>query len=168
MSIDEILSLNDDQMNTQFQVLFPNGIPGGGSGDNIVIRMDETVQIPRESVGSYDTYFKGMKITRPNMTDESEKLLTLSVRLDQQWEVFDDLQNWKRSVHNPIKGTRLPLATVSTGLLVQFLDGSNNIVKTAVFNNCVIKEIEVSAFEHNGTDPSRLEIVLIFGSLDWE
>ena len=168
MSINEILNLEDDQMSSQFQVLFSAGIPGGGSGDNIVLRMDQAVQVPWEVVGSYDFYYKGMKITRPNMTDESEKLLTLNVRLDQQWEVFDDLHNWKRSVHNPITGTRLPLATASTTVLVQFLDGSGNIVKTATFTNVLIKELEVTAFEHAGTDPSRLEMVLIFGSLDWE
>ena len=140
MSIDTILNLEDDQLSSQFQVQFPNGIPLGGSGDNIILRMDQSVQVPRESVGSYDFYYKGMKITRPNMTDESEKLLTLNIRLDQQWEVFDDLQNWKRSVYNPITGTRLPLATVSVPVFVQFLDGEGNIIKTAVFNNSVIKE----------------------------
>ena len=168
MSIDAVLQTDDDQLDSQFQVLFPAGIPGGGSGDNIVIRMDQSVQIPRESVGSYDFFYKGLKITRPNMTDETEKTITLNVRIDQQWAVYDDILNWKRSVHNPITGTRLSLSDVSTQVLVQALDNEGNIVKTAVFNNCLIKEVEVTPFDHAGLDPSRLEMVLIFGSLDWE
>jgi hypothetical protein len=167
MAIDQILSLSDDQMTSQFQIQFPNGIPGGGSGENVSLRMDQTLDIPEESVGEYTFYYKGMIIIRPNMTDETDKHMLLSVRIDQQWEVFEALKNWKRMVHDPINGTRLPLASVSTTMLAQALDGSGDVVQTTTFSNVIIKNFKVTAWEHAGTDPSRVEINLIFGTSDW-
>lgn len=167
-TINEILALSDDQMSSQFQIQFPNGIPGSGSGDNVALRMDQTIDIPDESVSEYTFYHKGMLIVRPNMQDETDKHLLLSVRIDQQWDVFEAIKSWKRLVHDPINGTRLPLASVSTTLLVQALDSSNNVVQTTTFTNVIIKSFKVTAFEHAGTDPSRVELNLIFGTIDWE
>lgn len=168
MSIEEVMNLSDDQMASQFQIQFPNGIPGGGSGENITLRMDQELDIPDESVTEYEFFYKGMKIIRTSMQDETEKRLILSARLDQQWAIFEDIKNWKRLVHDPISGTRLPLASVSTTMLFQALDGSNDVVQTATFTNVIIKRYKVTAFEHAGTDPARVELELLFGTMDWE
>jgi len=167
MSINEILNLSDDQLNSQYQILFPNGIPGGGSGDNLVLRMDQAIQIPRESVGEYEIYYKGAKIVRPSMMEDTDKHITIQVRIDQQWTVFEDIKTWKRMVHDPINMTRLPIATVSCPILFQALDGSQKVVQTCTLSNCVIQQFEVTSFEPNGTDPSRVEMQIIYGTSDW-
>ncbi len=168
MSINDVINLSDDQMASQFQIQFPNGIPGGGSGDDIALRMDTSLDIPDETVGEYTFYYKGMKVVRPNMIEESPKELLLTVRIDQQWGIFEDIKNWKRLVHDPINGTRLPTASVSTTLLFQALDGSGNVVQTTTFTNVVIKSFKVTSFENEGGDPSRVEMNLLFGTADWE
>jgi len=168
MAIEEILSLSDDAMTSQFQIQFPNGIPGSGSGENVALRMDQALDPPEESVGEYEFFYKGLKIVRPNMQDESDKHVLITVRIDQQWAVFEALKNWKRLVHDPINGTRLPTASVSTTMLVQALDGGGDIVQTATFTNVVLKSFKVTSWEHAGADPQRVELNLIWGTMDWE
>lgn len=168
MSINDVINGSDDQMSSQFQIQFAGGIPGGGSGDDVTLRMDQALDIPEETVGQYEYYYKGLKIVRPNMLDESTKELLLTVRIDQQWSVFENIKNWKRLVHDPINGTRLPTAVVSTTMLFQALDGDKTVVQTATFTNVIIKNFKVTAFEHGGSDPARVELNLIFGTLDWE
>jgi hypothetical protein len=53
-------------------------------------------------------------------------------------------------------------------MLFQALDGQGATVKTCTFTNVKIKNYKVTAFEHGGTDPSRVELNLIFGTMDWE
>jgi hypothetical protein len=168
MSINDVINLSDDQMASQFQIQFPNGIPGGGSGDEIALRMDQSLDIPEEAVGEYIFYYKGLKIVRPNMIDESTKELLITVRLDQQWNIFEQIKAWKRLVHDPINGTRLPTASVSTTMLFQALDGSGDVMQTATFTNVIIKNFKVTSFENEGGDPARVEMNLLFGTADWE
>lgn len=163
----DLIRLSDDMLNSQYQILFPNGIPGGGSGDNIALRMDQPIQIPRESVGEYDIYYKGMKITKTSMLEDTDKHITIQVRIDQQWAVFEDIKNWKRLVHDPINGTRLPFASINCPILFQALDGSQAVKQTCTLSQCVIKEFEVTSFEPNGTDPSRVEMNIIYQTSDW-
>lgn len=166
--VDRILNAGDDQLNSQFNLVFPAGIPGGGSGENIALRMDQSFDPPAESTGEYEIFFQGIKIPVLNMTDETDKHITLSVRLDQQWAVFDDIMNWKEGCYNPRTGTRMASSDTRIPVLVQALDGQKNISKTLRFTGVQCKEVKITSFEHNGTDPSRLELQLTFVSMDYE
>ncbi len=168
MSVDRILNSGDDQLTSQFNLVFPAGIPGGGSGENIALRMDQTFDPPEEATGEYELFFQGAKIVVLNMTDETDKHLTISVRLDQQWTVFDDIMNWKEGCYNPRTGTRLPASDTRIPLLVQALDGQKSIVKTIRFTGVQCKNVKITSFEHNGTDPSRLELQLTFAEMNYE
>ena len=166
MSVD-LIRLSDDALNSQYQILFPKGIPGGGSGDNIALRMDQPISIPREAVGEYEIFYKGRKIVKTNMLEETDKHITLQVRIDQNWAVFEDIKNWKRLVYDPINGTRLPIASISCPIVFQMLDGSQVVKQTCTLTQCVLKEFEVMSFEPQGNDPSRVELNIIYQTSDW-
>ena len=170
MSIAPILQLGDDALASQFQLTFPAGIPGGAGagGDIVALRIDQPVDVPMESVGEYEYYYKGIKITKTNMTDETDKHLDVQVRLDQQWAVFDAIKAWKDIVHNPRNGTRLAWALINAPILLEALDGSGAVVKRIKIANAVLKSFKITSFEAGSTDPSRLELQFVFSSLDYE
>lgn len=168
MSIDKILGLSDDQLSNQFQLVFPNGIPGGGNGELTALRMDQQFDAPEETSSEYTINYKGMTIMKPGMLDETDKHFSCAVRLDQQWEVFDDIIRWKEMCHNPRNGTRLPFAVINTTVLVQALDGANKIVKTIKYGGVVIKGVKVETFDHASTDPSRITLNFMFSTVAYE
>lgn len=168
MGVEIILGLADDQLSNQFQLVFPSGIPGGGNGDLVALRMDQQFDAPEQTTNEYTINYKGMTVMKAGMLDETDKHFSIAVRIDQQWEVFDSIMKWKQMVHNPINGTRLPFALVNTTVLVQSLDGQNNIVKTIKFGGVLIKGVKVETFDHASTDPSRMTLNFMFSTLAYE
>ena len=94
MSVDAVLLLGDDQLQNQFKVVFPNGIPGGGNTEAVSMRMDQSIDIPQQTIYKYDIDFRGSKISKTGKKEETDKTLTMSVRVDQQWQVYDDIKLW--------------------------------------------------------------------------
>lgn len=162
-----ILALQDDQLANQFKLSFPNGIPGGGSGENIALRMDQSFDPPEETVGEYQYFYKGLSVTKPNMLDETDKHITMQVRIDQQWAVFDDLMNWKNLVHNPRMGTGLPFASISATLIVEALDNLSKTQKKIKYTGVVIKGVKIETFEHGSSDPSRVTLNFMYQTVDY-
>lgn len=165
--ISTILTLQDDQLANQFKIIFPNGIPGGGSGDNISLRMDQSFDPPEETVGEYQYFYRGMSVTKPNMLDETDKHFSMQVRIDQQWAVFDDLMNWKELVHNPRWGTGLPFASINTTVIIEALDNLGKTQKKIKYSGVVIKGVKVETFEHGSSDPSRVTLNFIFQNVEY-
>lgn len=167
MAISTILTLQDDQLANQFKITFPGGIPGGGSGDNISLRMDQSFDPPEETVGEYQYFYRGMSVTKPNMLDETDKHFSMQVRIDQQWSVFDDLMNWKELVHNPRWGTGLPFASISTTMIVEAIDNLGKTQKKIKYTGVVLKGVKVETFEHGSSDPSRVTLNFIFQNVEY-
>lgn len=163
-AIDTIVNLPDDQQANQFQISFPDGIPQGGSGENVALRMDQSIDIPEDTVNVYEIFYKGMKIQKTGTLDESDKTISIPVRIDQQWAVWDDLYAWKNAVFNSNEATRLPSSETRTTMLIQALDGNDNVVKTHQLNGVQLRGIKVGTYEHGSGDPMRAELNFIFAS----
>ena len=165
MSSDIILGLGDDQLASQYQVIFPEGIPGGGNGERISLRMDADLDLPEDTVETYDISFKGMKITQTSMTHGMDKKITLTVRLDQQWKVFDDLQKWYKMCYDPLTATAMPDLATRTNILIQTNDASQKIVKTIRLKNAKITSLKIGTFDHTSSDPIKLTLNFIFSDM---
>lgn len=168
MSIDKILTLGDDAHLNQWQAVFPDGIPTGGDSESIVLRMDQTFSLPAEVIYKYDINFKGAIIPKTGRKEDTEKTLTVSVRVDQQWQVFDDLRAWLKAVYDPSTNTAMPDLLVRTPIAVQMLDGNNAVVKTLLFTYSKITNIKITDADNSSGDPFRLELSFIYGDLEVE
>jgi hypothetical protein len=162
MSSDIILALGDDQLASQFQLAFPNGIPGGGDSDQIRLRMDQDFDPPEDAVETYEIKYKGMTILKTSMTHSMDKKFTVNVRVDQQWKVFDDLNAWWKMCYDPINGVALPDASVRTDIIVQAQDGQKVVKKNIRFKNCKIHSIKINPFDNASADPTRITLGFIF------
>lgn len=168
MSIDRILSLGDDAHSNQFQITFPAGIPTGGDSESITLRMDQTFSLPEEIIYKYDIDFKGVKVPKTGRKEDTDKLITVSVRIDQKWLVFDDLRAWLKAVYDPQTNTAMPDLLLRTPIAVQMLDGDNSVVKTFLFSYSKIFALKVTDADNSSGDPFRVEIQFIYGDLEVE
>lgn len=166
MSLDNMISLGDDQMANNFILSFPGGIPTGGDSDAVSFRMEEAVTMPEDGGGEYEIVYQGLKLVKPNNTDQMDKHVTINVRVDSQWNVYKDLKKWKNAVYNNVDGTYLPSGSTSTTMAVQALNGQKDIVKTFLFKSTWLQKIKVQDFSHTEEGPAKLELTFIFGS--WE
>lgn len=162
MSTDTFMNLGNDQLANQFQLIFPSGIPGGGNNTQICLRMDQSFDPPENTVGVYELIFRGVKIPKTNMLDETTKEFTFDVLIDQQWSVYDDLNNWKMLVYDPIQGTAQAETATRTVMLVQALDGSSTVMKTFRFKGVKLKSIKPGTFDNTSGDPLRVTVTFIF------
>ena len=153
-------------MVNMFQMVFPNGIPGAKNTNAIALRMDQTIEPPENSVSVYDIMYKGMKIPKTGSSDDTDKSVSFDVRLDQQWQVYDDLMRYKKMVFDPNLGTRQPDLLTRTTIAVQAVDGANKVVKTIYFKGAKLKSLKIAAFDQNGTDPMRLTLTWIYAKFE--
>jgi len=166
MNVENIINLGEDQMAAMFVMSIPGGIPTGGDDEAVTLRMQESFPMPDDGGGEYEIVYQGLKITKPNMTDATDKHFEVVVRLDQQWKVYDELKTWKDAVYNPVLGTKLPHENTQTTVVVQALDGAKSVVKTFTFNYCWLQKIKVMDFSHTEETPTTLTLTFIYGYME--
>jgi len=166
MSTSEIMGLGDDQMSNMFRISFPTGIPGGGDGKSLAMRMDQSLDIPERAVSTYEFFFKGKKVTKTGTSEESATDLTFDIRLDQGWQQYDSLSNWLKLVADFEKGVFMDSASCQTSMVFEAIGRNDEVVKTIVFKGVVLKGLNISAWDNGGTDPTRVTANFIFLSYD--
>jgi hypothetical protein len=164
--VDKILGLGDDQLASQFIVLFPEGLPGGGDVDNLSLRLDESIDPPSEEVGMYNIKYRGMDIPKTNMSEQTSKEIELIARLDGNWEIYKMLRKSFEITYNPVTGTSLGEASSRFLMEVQALNGSNDVVETLSFKNSKIRTLKISNFGHEEETPAKITFGLIYGSME--
>jgi hypothetical protein len=167
-----IHTMGNDQMATQYELSFPNGIPGTDADTirNILLRLHGAFTIPNDGVGTYDTWYKGIKSTRPNGVEESTKEFPLEIRVDENWQVYDAFKNWKNRVHNPLGGTVGVVKTdisdssnIATLMKLSALSAyTHQEVKAFYFHYTVLRDIAVSAFDYSSGEPIILTLTFTF------
>mgnify|MGYP000943454114 FL=1 len=166
ISTDQIMALGDDQMLSQFSLIFPNGIPGGGDAQTVALRMDTTFDPPEESVNVYEIFHKGFKIPKTGMLQEGTKEFTIEVRIDQQWQVYDDLKRWANLSYDHTNGTGFPDAMTRATVIVQAEDRSQSGVKQIVFRGAKPKSDKLPTFDNQSGDPARVQLTFIFVKME--
>ena len=164
----DLLALSDDQLQTQFSLEFPKGIPGGGNSDLITLRADTTFSIPELTTGTYSLFKKGVKIEKTNMVQETSKEISLEVRIDQQWEVVDAIYAWQKLCYNFETGTAGSEAVTRTDMYLIPEDTQNKAVKTIKFMGVKLKGFQIGDFDNQGGDPVRITMNMIFLDMDIE
>jgi len=165
--VDKILGLGDDQLASQYIVLFPDGLPGGGDVDSLSLRLDEGFDMPQDEVGTYEIKYRGMTITKTNMSEQTSKEYELVARLDKDWKIYDALRETFEITYNPIKGTALGDTSARFTVEVQALDSQNNVVKTVSFKNSKIKALKPPAFGNEEEGAAKITIGFIYGSMEF-
>jgi hypothetical protein len=161
------LSVADDQMANQFDVVF-SGLPvasGDGSAKatttELKLRMDKSIDIPEVKAATYDIEYRGMKMPMVAQKEDFDKTITLNFRLDENWKVFNALQSWYLKAFDPNTGIRGNFADYSVSLSFNAYRG-NTSKQIITFENIRIKSLKLETFDHGSTDPSRVECSFLY------
>lgn len=168
ISTDKILSLGDDQAASQFSIIFPNGIPGGGDAETISLRCDQSFDPPENVVNVYEFFHKGYKFPKTGMLQETTKEFTIDIRLDQNWKVYDDIIAWANMSYDHSNGTALPEIMARSTVIVQAEDRNQNSVKKITFKYAKPKSVKIGTFDNQSGDPVRITVIFIFFEMKTE
>jgi hypothetical protein len=166
MSVDIILSLGNDSLVGQWQCVFPKGIPGGGNADEVRLRMDQQFTMPQETITTYEIDYRGAKVMKTAKKEETDKTLTVSVRMDQQWHVYDTLKAWHRLIYDPVLNIASSDLDTRIPVVIQNLDQNNDIAKAFTFSYCKLTQLKVTDWDNTSGEPVRCECTLIYGYME--
>ncbi len=162
MSTDTIFSLGADQLLSQWELSFPDGIPTGGGAENVALRVDTSFTIPEQSVGTYTINKKGITVPKTNTQTQNTKTFTIEWRIDQDWITFEDMKKWATAVYDHINGTALPEISVRATVLLSLLDTQNTVKKLIRFKNCKPSGYSLSALDNASGEPMRCTMTFIY------
>lgn len=159
--------LATDAMSDQFGIVFPEGIPGGGSGELLRLRLNDGFDEPELTAAVYDVNFEGLKIPKTG-SEETDKQFTMTFRMDGNWKVYEALKNWHGRVINTITGAlQAEKDTRTTMILNAYGPPNKSIVYSKRFNGVKIKTFKVSTWNYeNKAEPVKIEAGFIFINTD--
>jgi len=161
MSLDQILNLGDDQIQSQFSVEF-SSIPGGGDPVTISLRMDQEFDPPARETGTYEIWYQGQKIVKTSVVDATEKMFTLNFRIDQEWKTYSALSKWYSMVYDEEEGTAQEDAVTRTSFICTAY-GPNKTPKFRMkYKKVKIKKLKVGTFNNQEGEPLRAEAEFIY------
>lgn len=163
--IPDITSLGDDALVHQYEVTI-HGIPTGGDNAAVTLRMDQNVDIPEQTIGEYEIRHKGHLFVKLNRMEETDKHITIDIRIDQDWEVYDTLRKWHRSSFNPQTGIATADSANRTRMDVASLYPDNSAAKYFTLVGLKIKGVKISAFDQNTGDPVRATVNFVYDYIE--
>ncbi len=165
MSVDTSHQLEDDALASQFNLII-HDIPGGGRTKRISLRMDQTFEPPEELINTIDVWFRGLKIPKTHPSEGTTKEFNVSVRMDADWHIYDDLKKWMRKCYDPRNSTALANSSTTTNIWIEALNRTGKNVKTFKFIDAKIKSLKVDPFDNASDDPIRLTLSFIYRRMD--
>ena len=158
MITDKILQLKDNQMANMFEIFFPKGIPGGGDISELALRIKGSIPLPDKSIAIWERVYKGVKIPFPISVDETDKSITLTAILDQNWEIYDALNNYHKMIFDPETGTGFPTSEIRTTIGIRMLNTQQQVVKTLLFQGAFMSRFKASDPDYEATEPQEVEM----------
>lgn len=169
--IETIFLQGSDQIASQYKIDFPSGLPAGviAPTDNniLILRLDKEFEIPRQQTYQYEVFYNGLKVPRTGPKDETEKMIKLDFRLDQNWEVYNILKSWMNVVYNDREG--IAGDEIATRTTVRFTALAGDATNQTRVNKKVIeffyskpKSLGVSQFAQDSGDPNRVDIEMLY------
>ena len=98
------LSTANDQMANQFQARFAN-VPGTTDSTQLTLRVKGSVEPPDNQIATYEVEYQGIKYSMLSAKDDTDKTITITFRLDQNWTVYESLKGWMSNNFNFSTGT---------------------------------------------------------------
>ncbi len=168
MGVKQVIESGEDQLKSHYNLIFPTGIPLGGSGTNVILRCNKTFETPPDDTETYDIFFHGVKYPQTGNVSE-DKTFSLIVRLSKDWAEYKDIKRWLDKVRNPHSNGRLPDAVLRTTFILQPIDidadGNETPSRTPItFYAVKIKGISGVDFDHQSTnEPVEYTLSFIYG-----
>lgn len=169
MSVNILAALTDDAMANMYELVFPNGIPGGGGDASILqLRADQNIDIPARTITPYEVKYQGSIIPKTAANIETDKKFMVAFRIDANWEVWNVLKAWHDLIFNEKLGSYAPEADTRTTMILRHFGPNRVVRKQLKINGLKLFEIHETERSHDSTDPMRVECQFMFAWIDEE
>lgn len=159
--------LTDDAFQNQYEILFPDGIPGGGDATILKLRADKEFEIPEDMTAEYTIEYQGIKIPKTSAKEETDKKFTISYRLDANWLVHESLRKWRALVLDGNTGSGGTEAQTRTTLIFNHYKSNKVLARSIRFNGVKLFSLKDGSFSHESGDPVRVECQFMYVSKDY-
>ena len=164
----KLINIGDDALSNEFDIFFPSGIPGFTLLTDLAIRTT-TVAIPEQSVGTYDTNYKGRKVTKRNNMNETPTEFTFTYRIDKNYLTYIGLSSYFNTYCNQKTSAYLPditLGGASTSrfpIVVAPVDANGVTVNSGTtFEGCFIKTLGGWSHDNSSGEPLTCDVTVVF------
>jgi hypothetical protein len=165
MGLTNIFDLGDDQLSAHYNIIFPNGIPLGGDGQEIVLR-SKTFEVPETGLTTYAVNWHGLQFEKTGSVEEA-KTFSLTLRLDKNWNIYTELKRWLDAGADHVTGGRLPDVALRTELIIEPVDieeGGDEVPTRSpiLFHGVKITKLGGLSFDHSNVEPIELAVDFIY------
>lgn len=159
------LTVANDQMANQFQVRFAN-LPGVSNTTLLTLRMSKSVDTPDRQIATYEVEYQGSKYTMLSAKEETDKTLTLSFRLDQNWAIYSALKNWFAYTFNTSSGANSASftnkAAASPTIFVDTFSKGKTYTKSVKYDYVRITSLKLESFDNTSNESGFVEATFIY------
>ena len=164
------LSIANDQMANQFQARFTN-VPGATGAvitdtNQLTLRVKGSIEPPDNQIATYEVEYQGVKYSMLSAKDETDKTITITFRLDANWETYTTLKNWMAYTFNYSKGgAGANFTNKPDSYCVMFIDafkGNKVYAKSIKYENVRITSLKISSFDQTSNEPTEIECQFIY------
>ena len=165
---EELIDLGDEQLKSQFQVLFPMGIPGSDlNPEELTLRIVDEVPLPEKGVMQYERWVRGIQVILTGGAEETTKEITINIAIDQKWKNFDAINKWCDKSFDPEKGRAGKEKETRVPIIIQALDRVEGDempqpVKNIVFTKAKVKKLAPTGFNNQEGDGMIMALTFIF------
>lgn len=165
--LETVLALGDDQIASQFDVVFRNlgsALPPE-LGTSIFTCRVKGFDPPQRSTDTYDVWYQGLKIGKTSVVDATDKTFTLTFRMDQGWVIFNALMKWFTLTYDEENAAAYsPDDAVRADVYILAYAGTNKTtpVRSLIYRKAKCKAVKVSEFAHDSGDPMEIEAEFIY------
>lgn len=162
MSLTVQTALQDDAWANQWELIFPDGIPGGGNSTLLTLRADKQLDLPAETITQSVVEYQGTMIPKTSAKKETDKKFAVSFRIDINWEVYDALQACLQLTFDDETGIYKTEAETRFDQIVRHIGPDRAIKKVIRLYKCKLWELKNTAFDHSSGDPLAAEAQFMY------
>jgi len=168
-TLDILQTFGEDALSNHFNAIitFPSLIQNAALA-SLNLRL-KSIEIPAQTIGTYEITKRGKKLTRPNGVSEQGNDFTFTYRVDKYFTVYNAISQWMSFIQNP---TNMAAASDSGSLgvggaseyrapiIVNGLDANNIITNIWSFSGCWPSSQDTISFDEESGDPLEVSVTM--------
>jgi len=176
VTIDFLSALGDDQIKSQYALVFTGGIPIDrndpptriltGITEVLTYRQQDSVDLPQRKVGTYDITYQGLVIKKVAPKDENSKEFNVTIRLDADGLVYAALDAWYTAIFNEWDGSigsQWGLRTVIDLILYRTNKTASLHFR---FYDALLVGFSGNSVDHGAAEPLTVEATFVYTRFD--
>jgi hypothetical protein len=170
--LDTMALFGEDALSNHFQMIIPS-FPNVLQLPNLNMRV-LSVEIPDQTIDTYDLTKRGKKFSRPSGLSEQEKTFTFTYRVDKYFQVYQGISQWLAYIQNPVTlamasdsgplGAGGP-STYRVPIIINGLDTNDIITNVWTFTGCFPTTQDGISFEEESSDPIIKSVTMSYINL---